>query len=234
MSARSAVWPKALLALLFVAALVAFYAFDLGRHLDLAALKASRDALLAFTERHYAAALAIDFAVYAAAVALSLPVATLLSLAVGFVFGRWIGTALIVVAATVGATIVFLAARYVFAAAARRRLGAVGERINAEFTGNAWSWLLFLRLVPLFPFFLVNLAAAFTTVNVRTYALATLVGIVPGAFVYANLGEALAGIESTRGLLSGRTLFALTLLGVLALTPIVVRRRKARSAARAS
>lgn len=232
MSARRA-WPKALLVLLFIGALAAFYAFDAGRFLNLDALKASRDALLAFTARHYAVALAAAFAAYVAAVALSLPVATLLSLAIGFVFGRWIGTALIVVAATIGATVVFLAARYVFADAARRRLGARAHRINAAFTGNAWSWLLFLRLVPLFPFVLVNLAAAFSTVGVRTYALATLVGIVPGAFVYANLGEALAAVESTHGLLSGRTLFALTLLGVLALMPIVVRRWKARSAARA-
>lgn len=229
-----AAWPKVLLALLFVGALVAYFAFDAGRFANLDALKASRDALLAFGERHYAAALAIAFAAYVAAVALSLPVATLLSLAAGYVFGRWIGTALIVVAATVGATIVFLAARYVFADAARRRLGARGRSIDAGFTRNAFSWLLFLRLVPLFPFFLVNLAAALTTVGARTYALATLVGIVPGAFVYANLGEALAAIDSTRGLLSGRTLFALTLLGVLALTPIVVRRWKARGAARAS
>jgi uncharacterized membrane protein YdjX (TVP38/TMEM64 family) len=233
-STRSAVWPKALLALLFVGALVAYFAVDASRFANLDALKASRDALLAFGERHYTAALAIAFAAYVAAVALSLPVATLLSLAAGFVFGRWIGTALVVVAATVGATIVFLAARYVFADAARRRLGARGRSIDAGFTRNAFSWLLFLRLVPLFPFFLVNLAAALTTVGARTYALATLVGIVPGAFVYANLGEALAGIESTRGLLSARTLFALTLLGVLALTPIVVRKWKARSTAGAS
>ena len=80
----------------------------------------------------------------------------------GFIFGRWVGTVLVVVAATVGATLVFLAARYLFADAARRRLGALGEKINAGFTENAFSYLLFLRLVPLFPFFLVNLAPAFT------------------------------------------------------------------------
>jgi uncharacterized membrane protein YdjX (TVP38/TMEM64 family) len=234
MNAGSVGWPKVLLVLCFVGALVAFYAFDVGRYLDLDALRASREALLAFAERHYAAALTIAFVAYAAAAALSLPVATVLSLALGFLFGRWIGTALIVAAATLGATIAFLAARYVFAAAARRRLGALGDRINAGFTGHAWSWMLFLRLVPLFPFFLVNLAAAFTTIGVRTYALATLIGIMPGAFVYANLGQALAGIESTRGLLSGRTLFALTLLGLLALAPLVVRKWRARAAARAS
>ena len=80
----------------------------------------------------------------------------------GFIFGRWVGTVLVVLAATIGATLVFLAARYLFADAARRRMGALGEKISAGFTENALSYLLFLRLVPLFPFFLVNLAPAFT------------------------------------------------------------------------
>ena len=87
----------------------------------------------------------------------------------GFIFGRWVGTVLVVVAATLGATLVFLAARYLFADSARKRLGAVGEKINAGFTENAFAYLLFLRLVPAFPFFLVNLAPAFTAIPLRTY-----------------------------------------------------------------
>ncbi len=92
----------------------------------------------------------------------------------GFLFGRWVGTVLVVVAATIGATLVFLAARYLFADAARRRMGALGEKINAGFTENALNYLLFLRLVPLFPFFLVNLAPAFTSISVRTFVVGTL------------------------------------------------------------
>ena len=100
--------------------------------------------------------------VYAGAVAFSLPGGLVLSLTMGFIFGRWVGTVLVVIAATLGATLVFLAARYLFADAARRRMGALGERISAGFAENAFNYLLFLRLVPLFPFFLVNLAPAFT------------------------------------------------------------------------
>ena len=85
----------------------------------------------------------------------------------GFLFGRWVGTVLVVIAATIGATLVFLAARYLFADAARRRMGALGEKISAGFTENALNYLLFLRLVPLFPFFLVNLAPAFTKIRLR-------------------------------------------------------------------
>jgi uncharacterized membrane protein YdjX (TVP38/TMEM64 family) len=231
---RGATWSKVALALVFLCVIVAFYAVDATHYVNLDSLKANRGALLAFTAQHYAAALALAFVGYVGAVAFSLPVATVLSLAIGFLFGRWVGTALVVTAATVGATLAFLAARYLFAAAARRRAGTLGERINAGISANAFSYLLFLRLVPLFPFFLVNLAAAFTTVRLRTYALATFIGISPGAFVYVNVGRALGRLESATGLVGGETLLALALLGVFALAPIVLRRWKLRSTPRVS
>ncbi len=214
----------------FAGAIVAFFAFGAQRYVDLEAVKANRDALLAFTEQHYVAALALAFLAYAGAVSFSLPVGTVMSLAMGFLFGRVAGTALVVGAATIGATVVFLAARYLFADAAQRRMGAIGARINAGFSANPFSYLLFLRLVPVFPFFLVNLAPAFTTVGVRTYAMATLVGIIPGSFIYVNLGQALGRIESTSQLVSGEALGALVLLGLLALVPAVFRKSRSRPA----
>ena len=223
-------WARIALAAMFALAFVAFFAFDGPRYLSLDAIKAHREALLAFADRHFVAALAIAFVVYAGSVALSLPGATVLSLAAGFVFGRWIGTLLVVLAATTGATAVFLAARHLLADWARKRLGALGEKINAGFTQNAFSYLLFLRLVPAFPFFVVNLAPAFTSVRVRTYVLATLIGIVPGTFVYVNLGQTLGRIDSLRGLVSRETLAAFCLLGLLALVPILWKRFAARRA----
>jgi len=216
---------------IFVGGIVAFFAFGGQRYLSLETVKANRDALVAFADRHFVAALAIAFLVYAGAVALSLPGGLVLSLAAGFVFGRWVGTALVVVAATVGATLVFLAARYLFADAARRKLGTTGAKISAGFAENAFSYLLFLRLVPLFPFFLVNLAPAFTSVPLRTYVLATLIGIVPGTFVYVNLGQALGHIDSLQGLVSRDTLVAFGLLGLFALAPVAWKRWKARRSA---
>jgi len=221
----------ALLAL-FVGVVVAFFALGGHDYLTLDTIKANRDALLAFTQQHFAASLAIAFLVYAGATAFSLPGGLLLSLTMGFVFGRWVGTALVVVAATVGATLVFLAARYIFADAARRRLGAVGERINAGFTENAFNYMLFLRLVPAFPFFLVNLAPAFTSIPLRTYVLATLIGIVPGTFVFVNLGQTLGRIDSLMGLVSTETLGAFALLGVFALVPVLLRKLKSRGGGR--
>lgn len=216
---------KVLVGVLFVAAVVAFIALDGARYLSLTTLKAHRDTLLRFADGHHAAALVIAFGVYAGAIALSLPGGLVLSLACGLLFGRLLGTAVAVLAATLGATLVFLAARYVFADAMRRRLGATGDRINAGFTRHAWSYLLFLRLVPLFPFFLVNLAPAFTSVRLRTYVLTTLLGIIPGTFVYVNLGAAIGRLDSLAGALSPGTFGALALLGLLALVPAFVHRR---------
>ena len=227
---RRGLWLKLALLALFVGVIAAFFAFGGQHYLTLEAIKANRDALLRFTEVHFAAALVIAFFIYVGAVAFSLPGALILSLAMGFVFGRWIGTVLVVAAATVGATILFLAARYIFADAARKRLGALGEKINAGFTENAFNYMLFLRLVPAFPFFLVNLAPAFTSIPLRTFVLATFIGIIPGTFVFVNLGETLGRIDSLQGLVSVETVGAFALLGLLALVPVVVRKMKSKRA----
>ena len=225
---------KIALLVLFVGVVVAFFALGGQDYLSLDAIKANRDKLLAFTESHYVAALAIAFAVYAGAVAFSLPGGLVLSLTMGFIFGRWVGTVLVVFAGTLGAAIVFLAARYIFADAARKRLGALGEKINAGFTKNAFSYLLFLRLVPVFPFFLVNLAPAFTSIPLRTYVLATFLGIIPGTFVFVNLGQTLGRIDSLQGLVSAETLGAFALLGLFALVPVALRYWNERKGAKAA
>lgn len=236
-------WGRLALALLFAGGLIAFFTFGGPQYLSLDTIKDNRDQLLALTERHYATAVFVAFAAYLVATALSLPGAVLLSLTVGLLFGRWIGAAIIVVAATAGATCAFIAARYLFAGFARRRLGldaptatpGLAARINQGFSDNAFNYLLFLRLVPLFPFWLVNLAPAFTDVNVRTFIIATAIGILPGVFVFANLGQSLGRIESTAELVSPATLGAFALLGLFALVPILIRKlrggREARSAA---
>ncbi|MEJ7667174.1 MAG: TVP38/TMEM64 family protein [Casimicrobiaceae bacterium] len=221
-------WIKFAIAAVFIGAIVAFFALGGRKYLNLETIQANRDALLAFTDAHFVAALAIAFAVYVAATAFSLPGALLLSLTTGFVFGRWVGTALVVVSATVGATVLFLAARYLFADWARKRMGTLGEKINAGFTENAFSYMLFLRLVPLFPFFLVNLAPAVTSIPLRTFVLATFIGILPGSFVFVNLGETLGRIDSLHGLVSWQVLGAFALLGVFALIPILLRKFKSK------
>ena len=222
---------RLVIVLVFIGGLVAFFALGGNDYVNIETVKRNRDALRAFVDAHDVAAPAIALLIYCAATALSLPIAIVLSLTIGFLFGRWIGTLIVVTAATAGATVLFLAARYLFADAARRRMGSVGEKINAGFTENAFLYLLFLRLVPLFPFFLVNLAPAFTTIPVATYVLATAIGIVPGTFVFVNLGQALGSIDSLRGLLSPELAGSLALLALLALVPVVVRKIRSRQAA---
>ena len=215
---------KALVALLLIGALAAFFALDGQRYLTLETLQQNRNALLEFTQQHYWQALLIAVAVYTAATAISVPGAVLLSLATGFLFGRWVGTGVIVISATIGAALVFLAARYLFADAMRAKLGGKLRELSDGFARDAFSYLLFLRLVPLFPFWLVNLAPAFTDIRLSTYVAATAIGIIPGAFVFANLGQSLGRIQSTAQLVSPETLGALALLGILALVPVLAKK----------
>jgi uncharacterized membrane protein YdjX (TVP38/TMEM64 family) len=221
-------WLKPAVLVLFVGGVVAFFALGGRRYVTLETLKANREALLGFTRSHYLPMVLIAFAVYTASTALSLPGGLILSLATGFLFGRWVGTAIIVSSATLGATLVFLAARYLFADAARARMGGLAERINRGFTEDSLNYLLFLRLVPVFPFWLVNLAPAFTGIRLSTYVLGTAMGIVPGSFVFANLGQSLGRVESLKGALSKETLAAFALLGLFALLPVVLRKVRGR------
>lgn len=218
-------WLKLAIVTLFIGALAAFFTLGGDQYLSLEAIKNNRDALLAYTESHYAVAILMAVLIYTASTAFSIPGATLLSLLVGFLFGRWVGTAVILVAATLGATFVFLAARYLFADAAKQKLnsGLAAKLING-FNDNAFHYLLFLRLVPLFPFWLVNLAPAFTPIKLRTYVAGTAIGILPGCFVFANLGQSLGRIDSLDQLISAETLMAFGLLGLFALLPVIVKK----------
>lgn len=198
--------------------------------LDFETLKAHRAELLAFTRRNYLPMLLGSALVYTLATAVSFPMGVMMTLAVGLLFGRWVGTAVVVVSASVGATLAFLSARYLFADAVRRRMGRRLQRLARGFHEDAFSYILFTRLVPVFPFWLMNLVPAFTPVKARTFFVATAIGITPGSFVFANLGESLGRIQSTRDLLSTETLVALALLGVLGLVPIAWRKLRKREA----
>jgi uncharacterized membrane protein YdjX (TVP38/TMEM64 family) len=226
---NSATLIKLLILALFVGGIVIFFALGGQKYLNLETLKANRDALIQYADRHYLSAFVIGFLIYTISTALSLPGGLILSLAVGLVFGRWAGTVLIVFAATLGATLVFLAARYLFADMARKKIGGLAQKINEGFTKDAFNYLLFLRLVPLFPFWLVNLAPAFTNVSLKTYVTATAIGILPGTFVFANLGQNLGRISSTKDLLTPPIVGAFVLLGVFALIPVLYKKFKAKA-----
>ncbi len=203
-----------------------FFVLDTHQWFSLEVLKQNRDELLNYVDQHYLFVFLLGGLIYITITALSLPGGTIMSLALGLLFGRWIGTFLIVISATLGASLVFLLARYLIADWVRARLQENDQALKLmnSFQSDALNYLFFLRLTPLFPFWLVNLVPAFTPVSSRTFFITTLLGIIPGSFVFANLGQSLAEIENAEQLLSMPVLFALTLLGLLALAPVILKR----------
>lgn len=206
--------------------LLAYFLFDGPQWFSLEHVRANRQALSNYTSQHYGLMLLICGFIYSLCTALSLPGGTVLSLLLGFLFGRWTGTILIVISATLGATAVFWLVRELFAEWARQRLSQhnLSQQLLEGFQADAFNYMLFLRLVPLFPFWLVNLAPALTSVSMKTYIITTFIGIIPGSFVFANLGQSLGSIDSLDQLFSWPTLLALSLLGGLALLPVIYKR----------
>jgi uncharacterized membrane protein YdjX (TVP38/TMEM64 family) len=218
--------------LLLAAGLIAFFALDLHRFLTLDLLKENRGVLKEWVAGHKTQAVALFVVAYVVVAAFSLPIAALLSIAGGFVFGSVLGAVWIVIGATVGASILFVAAKSALGDPLRARFGARIKAMEEGFRANAFSYLLLLRLVPLFPFWLVNLAAAFTGVGLATFVSTTAVGIIPGAFVYASIGNGInalfeAGEEPDLSLtaLLSRSDFIIPIVGfaLLSLVPIVYR-----------
>lgn len=201
-----------------------FFYFDLDRFLSLDALKANRDQLLAFTEANYISAVAMFIVVYIAVTGLSLPGAVILTLAGGFLFGSVFGTLFVNIGATTGATLAFLAARYLLRDWVEQKFGNRLGPIQAGFSKNAFNYLITLRLIPLFPFFLVNMVSGLTRVTLGTYVTATAIGIIPGSFVFAYAGRQLGSINSLREIASPNVLLAFTLLGLLAMVPILYKK----------
>lgn len=227
---RSSPWGRILTAVLLLAGLTAFIVFGGHRYLSLETLSDNREALLRWRDQNAGLAALAFIGVYAAVVAASLPGGVWLTIAGGFLFGAIAGTACTVVGATIGACAVFLAARYVAGDALRRRVGGAIGRMEAGFRENALNYLLVLRLVPLFPFWLVNLVPAFLGVPFRTYLIATLIGIIPGSFVFALAGDGLGAVLDAGGhpdlgiIFEPRVIAPIIGLAVLSLLPVVYKR----------
>jgi uncharacterized membrane protein YdjX (TVP38/TMEM64 family) len=221
-------------ALVLAAGLVLFFALDLDRYLTFETLREHRDWLRAQVDANAVLGAATLIVVYATVIAFSLPAGAVLTIAAGFLFGTVVAAGCVVFGATLGATAVFLAARTALADVLRAKAGAGLRRMEAGFRENAWNYLLVLRLIPIFPFWLVNLVPAFLGVPLRTYVLATFIGIIPGTLVYASLGSGLgaifeAGETPDLGIIF-KTEVLLPILGlaVLAALPVVYKKIKAR------
>lgn len=213
--------------LIILAALMAV-AFSTGLHekISLQALQDNKDNLLQAVSNNPIITALGFIAIYIVFVALSLPAATLLTLTGGFLFGTWFGTLYVVSAATVGASVIFFIAKTSLGEVLREKAGKLYSRIEGNMKDNAVGYLLFMRLVPIFPFFLVNIVPALFNVRMRTFVLTTFFGIMPGSFVFVNLGKQLATIENVSDLVSTQTLAAFALLGFFALIPTIYKQIK--------
>lgn len=213
-----------------VGALVLVVLLGIDDYISLEALRDNREWLLAKVAEHRLLSVLIFMSAYAAAVALSVPGATVLTIAGGFLFGQFLATGYAVVAATTGATIVFAIAKSAFGDALRARAGPWLKRMEDGFAENGLSYMLVLRLIPVFPFFVVNLVPAFLGVPLRTYVIGTFFGIIPGTFVYASVGAGLGSIFesdaelSPAGVLTPEIITAFVGLGLLALLPALYKK----------
>jgi uncharacterized membrane protein YdjX (TVP38/TMEM64 family) len=220
------------LPLVVVAALLgAFFALGGPRYVTLDALAENRAVLTAFVAENRVTAVVLLVAIYAALVAISFPGAGLLTLFAGFLFGTAVGGAAVVAGATLGAVVIFLISRTSLGEPLAARAGPFLEKLRGGFQDGAFSYMLVLRLVPAFPFWLVNIAAGLLGVPLRTFVVTTFLGIIPGTFVYASVGAGVgvvldAGGEVQLGglLLKPEILGPIAALTLLSLLPVVLKR----------
>ncbi|NIQ00176.1 MAG: TVP38/TMEM64 family protein [Nitrospinaceae bacterium] len=219
---------KILLLSIIAVAVALFFIFDLGEYLSLESLKSNRDQLRTFYEANTATMIVAFIGVYIVTVALSLPGAAILTLCAGAIFGSVMATLVVNVGATVGATLAFLAARFLLRDWVEKNFGEKLKPFNDGFSKNAINYMLFLRLVPLFPFFLINLVSGLTQIRLPVYFFGTMFGTLPGTFVYANAGSNLASINQLSDIASPQVLGAFALLGLFALIPTFYKYYKSR------
>jgi uncharacterized membrane protein YdjX (TVP38/TMEM64 family) len=229
------------------------YAGGLHHYLTLTSIAENRAALATYTADHLVLSLVAFVVIYSVAVAVSFPGASILTILSGLLFGWFAGGLAAIIAATIGATIVFQIAKSSFGDVLAKKAGPFLSKISAGFADDAFNYLLFLRLVPAFPFWLVNIAPALANVKLRTYVATTFLGIIPGTFAFAFVGAGLDSIItaqqaahaqciaqksvaecpfelSVSSLITPQLLLAFAALGVVSLIPVALKKWKARNA----
>ena len=213
--------------ILIIAALILALSMGWHKYLSFDVLAQQSEALRTLVTTKPMLIIAIFMGIYIVATTIALPGAIWLTIAGGFLFGPFLGTALSAISATIGATLLFIAAQSALGGGLRARAGGLIDRLEKGFQDNAFNYLLTLRLLPIAPFFGVNLAAAFLGVPLRTFTIATAIGILPGGFVYAWLGNGIEHIIASGAtpdlkiIFSPQVIGPLMALAALALLPIV-------------
>lgn len=234
MQNRSKTVQKAAVVVLVAGVVAAFFALDLGQYFTLEYLKQSQAELQGMYEANRAVFIAAYFAVYVAMAGLSLPGATVMSLAGGAVFGFWTGVVVVSFASTVGATLACVVARFLLGNYVQRRFGDKLRTINEGIQREGAFYLFTLRLVPVFPFFVVNLVMGLTPIKLLTYYTVSQIGMFPATLVYVNAGKQLGQIQSLSDVASPELLVSFALLGIFPLAAkklvALVRKRRGQAA----
>jgi len=211
--------------LLIVAAIIVviilFKVLDLGHFLSLDYLKASQDKFVQLYASHRLTVIAVYMAVYIIITALSLPGAAVMTLAGGAMFGFWVGVLVVSFASSIGATLACFVARFLLRDWVQNKFGEKLTTMNKGIENEGAFYLFSLRLVPIFPFFVINLAMGLTTMNLLTFYWVSQIGMLPGTMVYVNAGKELGQIESLSGILSPGLIFSFVILGLF---PISVKK----------
>ena len=222
---------KAIAFIMLIAVIIGIKYSGVAEYLTLESIKANKELLVGLATDNSLLFILGFILTYIGVVLFQIPGATLLTLLAGAIFGPWLGTIWVNIGATIGALLAFLIARYILQDTVNKKFGTRLEEFNKGIAENGFNYILFLRLVPLFPFFLINMVAGVTSIKTRDYFLATMIGIIPGSFVYCNVASALWEVNSISDLVSGKILISFGLLGALSLVPIIHKRIKAKGAA---
>jgi len=212
---------KLVLVSIILVVIAVFWAFDLNRFLTLAYLKESQERFTDYYSRHRLLVIGFYMVIYILVTALSLPGAAVMTLAGGGIFGLWLGLVVVSFASTIGATLACIFSRFLLRDWVQSRFGDKLITVNRGIAEEGKFYLFTLRLVPAFPFFVINLVMGLTSMPLRTYYWVSQVGMLPGTLVYVNAGKELAKIDKLSGILSPGLIVSFALLGIF---PLVVRK----------
>lgn len=214
-------WLRWLVLAILLSGIIGFYAFGFHEQFTFENIRGSTREFQAGVEANLLVAVIVFFCLYTIVTAFSLPIASLLTLLAGALFDLLLGAGVVLIAATVGATLAFLSSRFVFRDWIQSKLGSRLDAFNRGIEADGAFYLFSLRLVPLFPFWLINLAMGLTPIRTWTFFWVSLIGMLPGTLLYINVGKQLAELESPRDLISPGFIVSLALLG---LAPLAFRK----------
>ncbi len=217
---------KLIILAIFIAIVILSKIYELDTYFSFENLKVQKDTLTEYVNANYILAVAIFITVYIISVAFLLPIATILTLGGGFVFGSVFGIVFVNIGATIGAVLAFLFARYILGEKVQEKYKKQLEKFNKELEANKYQYLFTLRFMPIFPFFLVNFLCGVTKLDLKAFFITTSLGIIPGSFVYIYAGSQLASINSLGDIFTKEILFAFILLGLLTLMPVIIKKLK--------